>query len=407
MVQHHLKNLNDWVENKIGTDGEITYLNLYQDPVTVPNLTEPFLFVFNKKNTKDNSGVSHETESEYYPIVSALEIQGFRGADGKIYKDEACTEEDTGFDARLDALFDTIGPEGVTPYTNQDYMFDAFKQNGRGHAFKTEDCFKKGEQINIQPICLAQMLWMLKQDASYILLFAGAWCANSQGGVATINDYAVANNVRVYMMDTRLDGKHPIDFWMYPRLNELTITHPALVERDFEIWESRLPGAQILCSIRGGRVNHPVGFSRVDAEGNEHTILRIDLPYLIACDMNRMGMHNDIMPCLASCNHGGIELINCQDSFVYSEPRYRLYTAGVYAVMGAYCRNLGIEVHDKTIDRTAPIVPGQPVRSVERKAYHKDHDWWKERAGKKSESAPTGVEGTVEVETEPDSCSLF
>ncbi|MCD7885415.1 MAG: hypothetical protein LUI87_17195 [Lachnospiraceae bacterium] len=388
LVTRHLTNLNDWVAGKVGSGDDITYLNLYQDAVTVPNVHEPFLFVFNKDNRVDNSGLAQGREDEYFPIVSALELDGFRGKDGQIYSDEACSVLDAGFDERLETvIFGKIGDGGISPYTHADYMYDAFKRNERGHAFKTEDCFQKGEQINIQPVTLAELLWILDQKGSFLVVIAGAWCANSQGGITTINDYAVANHTRVYMFDTRLDGKHPIDFWKYPRLNELKLSHPALEKYSFELWEKRLPGAPMLLRARANTSfgkRRPLTIEYTDESGVKHVVLPVDLPYLFACNQDAISERDQSRaPVLAACNHGGIELINCLKSFVYYKPNYRLYTAGVYAVFSAYCDNLGIPVNDISIDRSAPIVPGKPVRHIETVAYHKEHDWYKERGGLK------------------------
>lgn len=394
LVSRHLLNLNDWVDGKVGSGDDITYLNLYQDAVTVPNLHEPFLFVFNKDNRVDNSGVhcGDGDESTRYPIVSALELKSFRGENGQMYLDEACSVLDSEFDLRLETeIFGKIGSDGVASYTHADYMYEAFHRNERGHAFKTEDCFKKGEQINIQPVTLAELLWILDQKGSFLMVTAGAWCANSQGGIATINDFAVANNARVYMFDSRLDGKHPIDFWKYPRMNELKLSHPTLTKFNFEIWEKRLPGAPILSRIRtdtGIRKKRPLTIDYIDEAGEKHSVLPVDLPYLVACNQDGRNERDQAwQPVIAACNHGGIELINCLKSFVYYKPNYRLYTAGVYAVFAVYCDSLGIPVNDITIDRTAPIVEGEPVKHPETVAYHKEHDWYKERAGRGAVSA--------------------
>ncbi len=402
LVQHFLTNLNDWVAGKVGSGDDITWLNLYQDVVTVPNLHEPFIFVYNKDNKTDHSGAGVERET--YPIISAMEITSTRGSDGQMYRDGACTVPDEDFDARLEeTIFRQIGAEGVSPYTDADYMYDAFKMNERGHSYKTEDAFKKDEQINLQPIGLPQLKWMLDQKGTYLLLFAGAWCANSQAGVATVNDFAVANNVRVYVFDTRLDGKYPIDFWKYPRQHEMKMTHPALMDTNFEIWEKKLPGAPVLCSVRKSgdswRNTEKATLDYVDKEGNAHSILPVNLPYLLACDTTLTDDKGYPETVLAGCNHGGIELINCQETFVYSKPRYRLYTAGVYAVMDKYCTHVGREVQDITIDRTAPIIEGEPKRHTETVAYHKEHDWSHGRSGDQTQS---GAE--PEVTTTVDDC---
>jgi hypothetical protein len=288
----------------------------------------------------------------------------------------------------VNGIFSYIGKDGndITPYTSQDYMFDAFKQNERGHSFKTEDCFKKDEKINITPVTLQQMRWILSQKGSFMVLFCGAWCANSQAGVATINDFAVANDVRVYMLDIRMEGKHQIDFWKYPRQNEFRLNHPSVRASYLDLWERCLPGAPVLCSVDARNTERPFNTTVLDDNGNEHHILPIDIPYILAVNKDNATPHGS-KPVLAACNHDGFELINCSKTFIYYKPNYRKYTAGIYFVMNAYCQSLGIEPKDISIDRTAPIVAGEPMKNPDIKGevkYHKEHDWYKERGGNDS-----------------------
>lgn len=394
LVTRHLTNLNDWVRSKAGAEGDITYLNLYQDAVTVPNLREPFLFLFNKDNKTDHSGAvrgsGYVNEAGTYPIVYAMELEAYRDEnDGKLYSDPSVHNESTradDFGERLEnGIFKHIGQEGavLTPYTHADYMRDSFSMNERGHSFKTEDAFKKDEQINIQMVPFQELRWLLDQKGSFIILFGGPWCACTQSAVATVNDYAVANNVRVYMFDMRLDGKHPIDFWKYPRINELKLSAPMLRRYYIELWEEYLPGAPILCSIEPetrawGRT---LTVSYTDENGVNHEVFPVGVPYLLAYNKDHKTKRGWKRPVLASRHDAG-ELINCSELFIYHEPNYRNFKAGVYSVFYGYAASLGQAVKDITIDRTAPLVEGEPVRHVETVAYHKDHDWNKERAGR-------------------------
>ncbi|MCD7861964.1 MAG: hypothetical protein LUG61_00280 [Lachnospiraceae bacterium] len=358
MVTRHLTNLNSWVCKKIGSGEDITYLNLYRDPVTVPNLTEPFLFLYNKDNTVDNadSGI----EADTYPIVWAAEL-----------------EEDK--EGQVDKFFSRIGENNcaVTPYSQADYIREAFAQNGRGHSFKTEDAFREDEQINLEAVSFQVYYWLLQQKGTFLFLLAGPWCANSQAAVATVNDYAVANQVRVYMTDSRLDSKHAIDFWQYPRRNELTMTCPPMRKYFVEIWEDDLPGACVVCfTSRRGRSVQPT-LSYQDETGQDHTVLRVGIPYCFAYDRDHCDA-NGAAPVLASFQNEAIELINISDKFVYHDPLYRELKAASYKVFYAYQADLGKKMTDITIDRTAPIVEGEMPKHVETVAYYKAHDWYQE-----------------------------
>ena len=370
IVTRNLTNLNDWVRAKIGTPDDITYLNLYCDAVTVPRLTEPFIFLYDRNH-------------EGGPIIYAIE------------SDYTRDELPADFDEQFEKLFSLIAENGgqIASYTHQDYMFDAFKQNERGHAFKTEDAFKKDEQINITPVTFQTMRWILSQKGSFLVLFAGAWCANSQACIATINDYAVANDVQVYMIDSRIDGKYPIDFWYYPRQNELRLSMPATRKCYIDLWERCLPAAPILTKIDPGLPGRSFNPYVEDEEGNQHAILGVDIPYILAVNSEHKSARGDFRPVLAALNHDGYELINCNKTFIYHWPNYRKYTAGMYYIMNAYCDSLGLEVKDIEIDRTAPIVPGKPVENPNKKGevkYFKEHNWYEERSGRSEDSCDIG-----------------
>lgn len=361
IVSRNLTNLNDWVKYKKGSENEITYLNLYDDAVSVPNLSEPFLFIYNK-------------DYEGGPIVNALELD---------YEREELPAD---IDERFDTFFSCLDKKGLADagYTHQDYLYDAFKCNERGHSFKTEDAFGKDEQINIIPVTLHELIWILSQQGSFMVMFCGAWCANSQACIATVNDFAVANNVYVYMIDSRLDGKYPIDFWYYPRQNDLYLSHPAVRESYLDLWERCLPGAPILCRINPFAAYRQFNPFVTDKEGNQHAVLGVDIPYVLAVNKDN-GTLRGPKPVLAACNHDGFELINCSNTYIYYEPNYRKYTAGIYYVMNAYCDSIGKKAADIKINRTAPIAEGEPVQNPHIKGevmYSKKHDWYSELSGR-------------------------
>ena len=403
IVTRHLTNLNDWVEAKVESDNDITFLNVYQDAVRVPNLQEPFLFLYNKDNTVDNSGCGCVSESGKYPIIAAMEIDCVRKADGMLFRNGKVV---TDMDEQLEkGIFSYIGKDGnvITPYTKQDYMFDAFSINTRGHSVKTEDCFKKGEQINIEHVSLRQLLWMFEQHGTFIFVFGGPWCACTQSAMATLNDYAIANDAKIYMFDMRLDSKYPVDFWDYPRLNELKIGASYLKHYYIDIWEKYLPGAPIMCSINPNAPEWARSLpivNYVDSEGNEHNVLSVGVPYIFTYNKDNKDERGKPRPILESRHDAG-ELINCNKAFIYHDPNYRNFKGGVYALMYAYCESVGQKMHDITIDRTAPIVEGVPGKNpnIEGKVkYHKEHNWWKERADKAAAEAKAKEKALTEVE---------
>ena len=387
ICSRHLTNLNDWVANKVGSGNDITYLNRYQDVVTVPNLTEPFLFIYDKNNTVDNSGAARSAdyvnEKGTYPIVRAIEIKAFRGEDGKFYSDEnlhvASTYLDN-FGAQLDSKFFSFIEKDnlkITSYTQADYIIDAFRVNGRGHSYKTEDAFEDGEQINIHAVNYQEFKWLINQKGNFILYLAGPWCAFSQGGIPTVNDYAVANNLQVYMMDSRFDSKHAIDFWFYPRKNEYKLSSPACAKYYVELWEEYFPCAEIMCKKDPSRHWDRLTIDYTDENGKLHSPLTAGIPFLMCYNKDHVNWKGQKHPIIFSKHDAG-ELINCSEVYVYYKPVFHNYKAGVYSVFCSYCQEEGIEFNDITIDRTKPRVEGTPEKHPETVAYHKEYDWYQD-----------------------------
>lgn len=390
LVNRFLTNLNDWVEYKIGTGNEITYLDRFEDVQVAPKVQVPFLFLYNKDNKIDHSGVErgadYVNEAGTYPIVYGFEKMCSRDDEtGELYTSREIHDETThvtDYDEQLiSAIFSHIGEEGleITPYSHSDYIRDAYRMNTRGHSFKTQNAFTEDEQINIQMVTYDELRWMLSHKGSFLVLFGGAWCANTQAGVGVVNDYAVANNAKVYMFDTRLDGKYPIDFWKYPRRRELQIRsdkHP-LKHLYVDLLEKYLFNISAIYSL-GGFDEPIIGYT--DSEGTEHKVGRIQAPHFLAVNGDRVDGRGKRTPVLAYCERM-YELINCNDTFIYAEQNYEDYKAGCYKVVYEYCRSLGLEAHKPTVDKTAPIVEGEPIRHVETEDYHKEHDWFKERGG--------------------------
>lgn len=404
LVTRHLTNLNDWVANKAGGEDDITFLNVYCDPVRVPNLREPFLFLYNKDNTVDNSGCENVSESGKYPIVAAMELDYHRRSDGVLCDGKGRAAGDLG-ELLEEGVFRYIGQDGnnLTPYTHTDYMYDAFNLNTRGHSAKSEPAFQKGEATNIQPITLAQLLWMFQQKGTFIFMIGGPWCANTQSAVATLNDYAKANDARVYMFDMRLDSKYAVDFWDYPRQNEYKLSSPYLLHRYVEIWEKYLPGAPILCSINPNAPfwarSLPI-INYVDPQGQEHNVLSVGVPYIFTYDKENTNRRGAPQPVVAS-HHDAGELINCTPEYIYHDPNYRNFKGGVYAVVCAFTERVGQTMKDITIDRTAPIVPGTPGINPNisgKVKYHKEHNWWKERLDPEAAAAKAREKASAEEE---------
>lgn len=379
----HLTNLNDWVARKAGVNGDITYLNRFCDAVSVPCLEEPFLFLYNKDNTVNHSG--SDTVAEHYPIVYAMELEAYRGEDGTLYSDPAKQDESTvikDFDEQLIAgIFSHIGTDcpATTPFTKADHLREALRINGRGHSIKTEEGFHDGEQINLQMINLQELRWLVNQKGSFIILVAGPWCTFSQGSMPTINDYAVANNLRVYIADIRVDDKYQIDAWEYTHANEMSLGSPAFLPYFFELWEDYFKNAEILVT------NNTRGVTSVrrytDENGEEHVLHTVGVPFLLAYNKDNTEGGRP-KPILCSRHDSG-QLINTIPNYAYYEPVYKEYKGSVLKVFSAYARSLGQTAKECTVDRTKPLVEGHEQHNPNVAGAGlvvKEHNWYVERA---------------------------
>lgn len=222
IVSQYLTNLNDWVAYPNDTDAAISYTNAAGEEVTVAKLQEPFLFLYNKDNTVDNSDTGNGSTS--CPVAYAFEEMVERDgqgvyvkeldADGNVVNDEDgnpvrnyITEE---YNGRLKEIFEYIKNNNVqlSKYTKEEYVRDAFNSYG-------SPIFEEGEQINLRSITYRQLEWLLKEDGNTLVLFGGPWNESTRAVAGIVNDYAVANNVNVYMCDTLVDSNYAAEKWGY------------------------------------------------------------------------------------------------------------------------------------------------------------------------------------------------
>lgn len=377
LIDRYFPNLNDWVEYKEDGESALTWYDENYDAETVAKVQVPFLLLYNKDNTThyvpvyDENGKQTGVEEDAsasgtYPIVYGFEEMVDRDSNG-IY-DGADEDGNRNYITdeylqRLQAEFDFIKDNGITidTYTDADYLYDAFVEgNGRGHSPKLYDVFTEGEQINIEVITYRQMQWLLSQEGSAAILFGGAWCANTTAAIGPINDYAVADDLTVYMMDFRLDGKHPIDFWGYDR------------DRQFEIRSTNQDGSpdKLVDSTYVGQPN-PFAYlytdlintyltnvetitdpsannyyiTYTDEDGTEVQAPRLQAPYLLAYNKDAVDEDGFAAPVLAwheemlEITEGGIE----KGIHIYQKDNYASYTGGIESVLKAVDETTGKE----------------------------------------------------------------
>lgn len=227
-VSRYLTNLDDWIAYPSDDDTAVSYTNAQGKEVTVGRLQQPFLFLYNKDNTVDNSNSGNG--STKCPVVYAFEEMAERDGKGVYVKE---TDEDGNdvldekgntvrkyitkeYNERLRGIFDYIKENNLqlAHYTKEDYMRDAFNSYGT-------EIFKEGEQINIYPVTYRQLEWLLTEEGNSLVFIGGPGNAKTRAVISTINRYAVQNQVRVYMYDPQIDGGYTMDRWGYTQTTNI------------------------------------------------------------------------------------------------------------------------------------------------------------------------------------------
>lgn len=206
-VTNYLTNLDDWVQFPSDSERAITYTNANGEEVTVARLQQPYLFLYNKDNTVDGKAA---------PVVNAFEVMVDRDADG-IYT--STTDEDGNvtkeyvtdeYAASLREFFDYIKDNNIeiSEYTKEDYMKDTFNSYGT-------EIFAADESVNVYPITYRQLVWLVKQAGDSLVLFGSPSDEATRAVISNVNDYAVKNNLRIFMFNPVIDGGVTTDVWGY------------------------------------------------------------------------------------------------------------------------------------------------------------------------------------------------
>lgn len=357
LVERYLTNLNDWVEYQVGTDSDLTYIDAQGEERTVAKVQVPFLFLYNKDNTVNNSGAeeneNNTNENGTFPIVYGFEKMVYRDAEGgdAVYTDSQTQDETTlvaDYAEQLEnAVFKHIQDENIvlSTYSDADYVRDAFAANTDAERrAKAKDIFAADEQINIRTLTYRQFDWLLQQEGDFLILLGGAWCGNTQAVIATINDYAVANDLTVYLYDTRLDNRYAADFWGY---------EPDLNTRSNDSVFANLyvdPVTKYLTNIVTLDTEQTISYT--DEDGQEIVAARLQVPYLLA--YNKDALDEDGLPApITGYYEQMLVLDDSEDDYVYSEENYAAYKAGVYGVIEGYAKGTGITPKEISVDRSA------------------------------------------------------
>lgn len=331
VVSRYLTNLNDWVAYPEDADSAISYTNADGKEVTVAKLQEPFLFLYNKDNTIDNSDSGNGSKS--CPVVYAFEEMMDRDSDGlyvKEYDDEGnvVNDEDGNpirnyitdeYNDRLREIFDYIKDNDVklSHYTKEDYAREAFNSYGT-------QIFKDDEAVNLYSVTYRELEWLLKEDGNALILFGGPWDEGTRAIAPALNDYAVANNVKVYLCDTLVDSNYTIEKWGYTQTTSICDSESPILS----MYTNLL--AKYFTNLEAGKTL------------KDETPL-IQAPYLLAYNKDAVDEDGFIAP-VAGYAEFNYRLDEEARYYIGKEKNYEACKESILGVFQSYAGNAGIEI---------------------------------------------------------------
>lgn len=377
LISRYLTNLNDWVEYQVGTESDLTYTNASGEDVTVAKVQVPFLFLYNKDNTVDNSGNGGAEGT--YPIVYGFEEMVDRDSQGVYvyeYDEEGnrLTDENENpirkyiteeYLERLRGIFDYIKDNGLTvgEFTDADYIRLSFNEERferlEGVEYRAGNpIFAEDDQINLDAITYRELIWLLQQEGDSLIFFGGPWCANTQAAIATVNDYAVANGQTVYWYDPAWDSYYSVDAWDYdqrsdPRYGGAFGSSDAFVPGYVNLVKNYLTNLTVADDFiytddSGTEYTISYTFDYTDEEGNTFSVGTFQVPYLLAYNKDAVDSDGFSAPIFAFVEDAVYHLEEGADDYIYNSENYAKYTQEVYDVFAAFAARLGLTASDIT-----------------------------------------------------------
>ena len=367
VISRFLTNCDDWVENPADSESPLTYTNAEGKDVTVARLQQPFIFLYNKDNTKDYSG--KDVKRDTYPIVYAYERmvdrddQGVyvtkRDETGEKVLDEAgnpvreyITED---YEADLKKFFDFIKEQKIefAQYTDADFIRDSYVETDEDG--KTEPLFKEDEPINFDVITYRQLKWLLEQPGDSLIFFGGSWCFNTAAVIRTINDLAVKNNLKVYLFDMYLDGNYSVKEWGYPNSVSIRYTGSPFVNMYTDLIEQYFTNITTKNDVNDEKDYgstyelfgetydwHPY-IAYTDESGKEVHVNRMQIPYFLA--YNKDAEDEDGFPApVLGYSEEMYRLDKTAEDYIYDDANFKAYMDTCMGVFESYGKSAGEEI---------------------------------------------------------------
>ena len=344
LVSKYITNLNDWVEYKEDSTSALTYVNPSNEDVTVAKAQVPFLFLYNKDNTKDNTG-TYTGNDKKFPIVYGFEEMIDRDADG-VYSKNYITKEKTyyteEYKGRLKTIFDYIKNNNVTlsEFSASDYIRKSFNDKS------SQTLFTETEKINFNTVSYRELKWLLEQDGNSLILLGGSWCGNTQAVINTINDYAVANDLVVYLYDTKIDtGLTKTSKFGYSKDLNTRASNGPLTYLYTNLIEQYFTNITTLYDVNDGSAGHRIDY--VNANGETVSVKKAQVPYLLSYNKDAKDELGISAP-ITGYYEQMLTLSSARTDYVYKAENYEAYRNGIKNILNAYAEYTDITVSDIT-----------------------------------------------------------
>ena len=267
----------------------------------------PIMYAFEEMVDRDSKGLYvKETDDEGNPVLDK------EGNQVRKY----VTDEYT---ARLKQMFEFIKTNNIqfSKYTKETYIRDTFNSYGT-------EVFGSDEQINIYPITYRQLEWLLDEKGNSLVLIGGSGNEKTRAIIGQINQYAVKNNVRVYMYDPQIDGGITVDKWGYTQTTS--------------ICEENSPIAKMYTGLIDRHLTNLTA-----AKTTEDGYALIQEPYFFAYNKDAKDEDGFAAPITAS-----VELPYTTDSekryYIGKEKNMEACNSQIETVFESYAQNVGIEL---------------------------------------------------------------
>lgn len=280
-------------------------------------LQVPFLFLYNRDN-KDAKG-------NPAPIIASFEKMLLWDKDFQTNgKDDPAKIE--AYKAEIRPMFEYISKNvggkkvaQLAEFSDFDYYRTAY--NGRA---KTAILDAKDEPWVMETVSYFQLQRIMESEGSYVFMFGGPWCPNTQAVVKYVNQYAKKYNIqKIYTFDWRLDSN---TFHIRDTKNPYASLYVDFVRK-------YLPGIVTEYAIDKNNVNYK------DKDGKEIAANKLQVPYVFAYNKDWKDAAGNPKPIL-----GQVELMytwkdiqpDYKDDKGNVGANYKAYTKALDDLFGAF-----------------------------------------------------------------------